>query len=78
MTIAQYSFKLGMLSTPSKIVGGAGAPPPPLLPPIYCGSICPPLSGESIIVYMAEHLKNFQFLLYFSVLIFLSIIMVTL
>ena len=32
MTIAQYSFKLGVLSTPSKIVGGAGIPPaPPLL-----------------------------------------------
>ena len=42
----------------------------------YCGSICPPLSGESIIVYMAEHLKIFQFLFYFSVLI--CIIMVTL
>ena len=28
-TVAQYSFELGVLSTPSKIVGGAGAPPAP-------------------------------------------------
>ena len=33
MTIAQYSFKLGVLSTHSKIVGGAGTPPVPPLPP---------------------------------------------
>ena len=37
MTIAQYSFKFGVLSTLSKIVGGTGAPPtPPLLPPMLC------------------------------------------
>ena len=30
MTIVQYSFELGVLS---KIVGGAGAPPAPPLPP---------------------------------------------
>ena len=33
MNITQYSFKLGVLSTPSKTVGGAGAPPAPPLPP---------------------------------------------
>ena len=32
-TVAQYSFELGVLSTPSKIIGGAGAPPAPPLPP---------------------------------------------
>ena len=37
MTIAQYSFKLGVLSTPSKIVGGA--PAPPLLLPMLCMSL---------------------------------------
>ena len=37
-TTAQYSFELGVLSTPSKIVGGAPAAPP-LLPPMpYCKS----------------------------------------
>ena len=36
-TIAQYSFELGVLSTPSKIVGGA---PPPLPPPMMCVCVC--------------------------------------
>ena len=36
MTIAQYSFKLGVLSTPSKIVRGAGAPPAPLFRRLCC------------------------------------------
>ena len=36
MTIAQYSFELRVLSTPSKIVGGAAPPLPPSMSEVLC------------------------------------------
>ena len=40
-TIAQHSFELGVLSTPSKIVGGTGAPPlPPPMQSHYFNNLC--------------------------------------
>ena len=52
-TIAQYSFELGVFSTPSKIFGGAGAPPtPPLLPPMIWSIL-----SVSLSLYYMKHFK---------------------